>query len=142
MDTSRTTLGSPGALKWLHTRSVGVTFRIYRAEYQQSRTYIVQAHRALSLPRPVTVPLTTVRVPSQSAALLACSLGICGVCMPAVLDAESRDVSPPDIATPRSPWSAGDKHRRAAVLRAYRRLGDIALRPSLTLTFHPSGSRL
>ena len=52
MDTSRTTLGSPGALKWLHTRSVGVTFRIYRAEYQQSRTYIVQAHRALSLPRP------------------------------------------------------------------------------------------
>ncbi|EOD29586.1 hypothetical protein EMIHUDRAFT_442753 [Emiliania huxleyi CCMP1516] len=62
MDTSRTTLGSPGALKWLHTRSVGVTFRIYRAEYQQSRTYIV-----------------------QSAALLACSLGICGVCMLAAL---------------------------------------------------------
>jgi len=62
MDTSRTTLGSPDALKWLHTRSVGVTFRIYRAEYQQSRTYIV-----------------------QSAALLACSIGICGVCMLAAL---------------------------------------------------------
>jgi len=92
MDTSRTTLGSPGALKWLHTRSVGVTFRIYRAEYQQSRTYIVQAHRALSLARPVTVPLTTARVSSQSAALLACSLG-CGVCMPAVLDAEERRIA-------------------------------------------------
>ena len=56
MDTSRLTLGSPGALKWLHTRSVGVTFRIYRAEYQQSRTYIVQAHLALRLPRPAKCP--------------------------------------------------------------------------------------
>ena len=142
MDTSRTTLGSPGALKWLHTRSVGVTFRIYRAEYQQSRTYIVQAHRALSLARPVTVPLTTARVSSQSAALLACSLGICGVCMPAVLDAELRDVSPPDIATTRRPWQSGLKHRRAAVWRAYYQRGDTALHPRLTLSFHPAGSQL